>query len=142
MSTRCYIEFYDDSDPDKSVVLYRAFDGYPGTPDGKEIGILEWLTPFMRKYRKPLAPYPLGTLAGLCISYDTLRTDAQSVKIFGSRGDMPYATGAPPLLIWHIYKTPDVHADYWYRVTPDTIKVYRPGVQPGPQDIPIMEVAL
>jgi len=55
MSTRCQIAFYENKDQSilkPSILLYRHCDGYPGTVDGKEYGVLCDIVPFLRDFKK------------------------------------------------------------------------------------------
>ena len=55
MSTRCQIGFYQNQNTKFSkpeVLIYRHSDGYPGTEDGIEYGVLPELIPFLKQFHK------------------------------------------------------------------------------------------
>jgi len=55
MSTRCQIGFYNKkSDKLKNfqALIYKHSDGYPGTEDGKEYGVLTDIIPFLKWWSK------------------------------------------------------------------------------------------
>jgi hypothetical protein len=55
MSTRCQIGFYEQSNDNflkPDCLLYRHSDGYAGTVDGKEYGVLPDLVPFLKLFHK------------------------------------------------------------------------------------------
>lgn len=55
MSTRCQIGFYEEKEKDLTkweALIYRHSDGYPGTANGKETGVLADIVPFLRWWAK------------------------------------------------------------------------------------------
>jgi hypothetical protein len=56
MSTRCHIGFYQDPEETDlkqfEALIYRHSDGYPGTVDGSEYGVLADIVPYLKWFDK------------------------------------------------------------------------------------------
>ena len=128
MSTRSQIGFYDNaktkvSEPD--LLIYRHSDGYPGTADGKEYGVLADIIPFLksfRQYRGNDTEYcGAQLLHHLMKGYDesTERMRKQYPKSFGS-------DSAPSYTGHGICAHRNFHGDieYYYAVYPDEVRVF------------------
>ena len=80
MSTRCQIGFYEEEEKDLTkweALIYRHSDGYPGTANGKEVGVLGDIVPFLKWWAKDrgigdLEYCSARLLQYLCNKYDKL----------------------------------------------------------------------
>lgn len=61
MSTRCMIHFHDSYSGKAQAIIYRHSDGYPGTQDGKEYGVLPDLQEFFALVKEQCK----GTMFGM-----------------------------------------------------------------------------
>jgi len=126
MSTRCQIAIYSDGEKEMEqwdVLIYRHSDGYPGTADGETYGVLADIVPFLRYWKKSRGisdtEYTGARLLQyLCNKYDESSrefTDDWGVKHPMGVGELGHG----------ICK--GVHGDieYFYRVYPDVVEVYK-----------------
>ena len=132
MSTRCQIGIYGDAkDPinGMAVLLYRHSDGYPGTADGKEYGVLPDIIPFLKSFTGQRGIGDVEycgaqLLHHLMKAYDKVMEDCnkRTAKIFPN--DKPDNT---PRYTGHgICGDKQFHGDieYYYAVYPTEVKVF------------------
>ncbi len=137
MSTRCQIGIYsskEDKIEDFEVLLYRHSDGYPGTPDGEENGVLADIVPFLKWWTK-----------GRGIS-DTEYTGAR-LSQFLCDGDDKWSRGQGHLKdgdftgeIGHGISN-GFHGDieFFYKIYPNAIEVYEVPFDVNPNDFKLVE---
>lgn len=131
MSTRCQIGFYEQGNNDllkPDALLYRHSDGYPGTPDGAEPGVLADLVPFLKLFhqRRGLddTEYAAGwTMHHLVQSH--VEHMIQWRKEMGETDDRFWPADGRNCIGYGICK--DFHGDieFYYAVQGPTLKVYR-----------------
>ena len=129
MSTRCQIGFYE-TEPKTlkdlsnfESLIYRHSDGYPGTEDGKEYGVLADIVPFLQFFENnrgidDIEYCSARLLQYLCNLYDKHGYDSPFIK----ENDTKPLTG---ILGHGICK--DFHGDieYYYAVFPSGVAVYK-----------------
>jgi hypothetical protein len=116
MSTRCQIQVFDkilvgkvlsvEATKEGEPVIYRHFDGYPGTVDGKERGVLTDLVPYLKRFLKARGFNP---------SYMTARIVGNETLQYGKslKGCGEFFTG------FGVDKAGDVRGDiaYFYTIS-------------------------
>jgi len=131
MSTRCQIGFYETGEEDLTkweALIYRHSDGYPGTVNGKEYGVLPDIIPFLRWWNNgrgiaDLEYCSARLLQYLCNKYDKVIDEldeqrnidvvvTEKSKFTGTLGH-GICTG--------------FHGDieYFYAIHPDKLEVYK-----------------
>lgn len=118
MSTRCQIGFYEESVTDLkdwTGLIYRHSDGYPGTENGSEYGVLADIVPFLKQFgRKGDAEYTGARLLQyLCNEYDKGGYE----NSFGEKG-LTGVLGHGISKVWH------GDLEYYYAVYKDRVDVY------------------
>jgi hypothetical protein len=132
MSTRCQIGVYPakDSDlKDYTALLYRHSDGYPGTEDGKEYGVLPDILPFIKEFLKKRgndAEY----LAARLIQYMCNNYDGE-MQEFRAKGN-PVVFNSD-MLGFGICNGFHSDIEFFYAIFPDRLEVYTCGWDEGPE---------
>lgn len=130
MSTRCQIGIYEKADQGieaMDILLYRHSDGYPGTVDGKEYGVLTDIIPLIksfRQYRGDDAEY-----LGAQLLHDLMKKHDECMAKYRKAGGPPQYTGHG--ICGDKQFHPDI--EYYYAVYPYEIQVYDV-VGHGPKD--------
>ncbi len=136
MSTRCQIGIYSSKDKnfdEFDVLLYRHYDGYPGTPDGKECGMLADIVPFLAKWVKTrgicdIEQCSVRLLRFLCHKYDQIMLG----EPYGDYLDfldkrVSKGTGSSMCRSVHgICKHFHWNIHYFYKIYPNAVEVYAP----------------
>jgi hypothetical protein len=141
MSTRCQIGFYEEK-PEvvdaqatgAEAVIYQHSDGYPGSVDGNESGVLSELIPYLRSFIKD---------RGWDVSYMAARTLAHLINVYDqylikAGYDEFQFTGFG---IDNLRDHP-IHGDieYYYVVRPGGVDVYEVGFDSnGPEDFKLIQ---
>ena len=146
MSTRCHIAVYQTNDTsldNYTALLYRHSDGYPGTEDGADYGVLADITPFIRDFISKRG-YDDEYLAARLMQHLTNISDANNDAFRKEMG-----MDADP----HVYGygiCNQFHGDheYHYAIHPNRVDVYECGYDEKPfqwkkiDSIPLVEVAV
>lgn len=132
MSTRSQIgiySIYNPAKPDLSqfdALLYRHSDGYPGTPDGAEYGVLADITPFLAWFDKTRGWDP-EYLSARLLGYLMKKSDAtlMKFKVKGARPsqfDIHEEFGG--VLSFGICKEFYEDIQFFYAITEDRVDVF------------------
>lgn len=129
MSTRCHIGFYRKATqtvtkPD--ALIYRHSDGYPGTVDGKDWGVLTDLVPFLELFqeRRGLSDSEYASAWALHHLIDLhIKRMCDFYKTYEKKSPWLYSDGKD-CLGYGI--SDDFHGDieYHYAVYPNRLEVY------------------
>jgi len=122
MSTRAQLAVYESEEAkieNAEVYIYRHSDGYPGTKDGEESGVLPDIIPFLKTFDKFRGIGDTSYCTARLIQHLTNQYDGaasggeQSVFAFIGFGVDRGGTGG-------------LHGDidYFYHISPTAIKVY------------------
>ena len=133
MSTRCQIGILGDVKADKAkpeVLLYRHSDGYPGTVDGKEYGVLADIVPFLLDFNKRRGITNSVDYCGAWLMHHLISKSIEHMRAFNVR--LAKATGKPvegneiDYLGYGIDGDKQFHGDieYYYAVYPDRVEVW------------------
>lgn len=132
MSTRCQIGFYQAGEADLKkfeALLYRHSDGYPGTEDGEEYGVLSEIVPFLRWFDNnrgtgDLEYVSARLLQHLCALHDKDSRDFDKDHE-GPPRSHPYPDGSVyGALGYGICKAFHGDIQYFYRIDPKRIEVW------------------
>lgn len=107
MSTRCHIAIYENDKHlyEPTAILYRHWDGYPGTEDGTEYGVLPDIMPVIRDFNEHRGSDPEYLAARIL---GTLLNQNPDEKYLGYGITNKFYGGT----------------DYLYAVYPDKVQVY------------------
>lgn len=133
MSTRCQIGIYSSKDKnfdEFDVLLYRHYDGYPGTPDG-EYGVLADIVPFLVKWVKVRGicntEYCGARLLHyLCSKYDQAMLGRPYEDHFDFLDNIVDKYSNAAVLGHGIFKHIQWPIDYFYKIYPNAIEIYSP----------------
>lgn len=123
MSTRCQIGFYESKDkkPEEfTALLYKHSDGYPGSLDGKESGVLPEIIPFLKLFNERRGNLDLE----YCAAWLCWHLINQTVNYATEFAFMETATGVSPFdgitCLGHGISD-GLHGDieYLYRIIPE-----------------------
>ena len=124
MSTRCQIGFYERKEQahdDFKALICRHSDGYPGTVDGKQYGVLPVIIPFLRWFAGARGISNPEYVSALLLQYLCNEYDNPLEGGF---------TGVPGHgICLHIHG--DI--EYFYKVYPNAVEVYAVGCDNAPE---------
>lgn len=129
MSTRCQIGFYEASEKDLNnfqALIYRHSDGYPGTPDGKENGVLADIVPFLKWFDTKRGLDDTEYVSARLLQYLCDKHDEwarECAKTHEYTVENPGLTG---FLGYGICKSMHGDINYYYAVYPDQLEVWKP----------------
>lgn len=92
MSTRAHIAFYENPNQSLSeftALLYRHSDGYPGTVDGSEYGVLPELVPFLKEFDQKRGLFDEEYAAARTLQYLTNLYDKDTVEMLQQFPNQP-----------------------------------------------------
>jgi hypothetical protein len=120
MSTRCQIGLYSKKPKkitDVETLLYRHADGYPGSEDGKEYGVLADIVPFLKRFNAKRGISDIEYL-GAWLVHHMIESHMHENK-FVEINDRE-------CLSYGVCGVEDFHGDieYYYAIYPDCIDVY------------------
>lgn len=93
MSTRSHITFHESKptvnnlEKTARVILYRHSDGYPGTADGKEYGVLSELVPFLTDFQAKRGLDDWQYASARCMQALTNESDRSMAEVLKSHED-------------------------------------------------------
>ena len=135
MSTRCQIGIYRTEDQDikkPDVLLYRHSDGYPGKEDGSEYGVLADLVPFLRTFQEKRGIRDVE-YCGAWLMHHLVDLHVQHTKEFAKDFNMlSVPTDGKDFLGYGVSKGFYGDIEYFYKITPNALKVYSVG---GSEDL-------
>jgi len=127
MSTRCQIGIYESKKAkikDFESLLYQHCDGYPGTEDGKENGVLPNIMPFLKDFAINRGLDDTEYLSARLMQYLCNKTDGTTKAINKKIGTNP--DSIPKYLSFGICKVFHCDIAYFYKISPECLQVYRP----------------
>jgi len=131
MSTRCQIGFYQSEQVDLrgyEALLYRHSDGYPGTLDGKQYGLLSEIIPFLTWFDNTRGMSDIEYCAARLLQYLANGYDIQT-KEMAKRYDWmkPTIPGEfTGVLGYGICKDLHPDIDFFYAISPGMVRVFEP----------------
>ena len=123
MSTRCQIGIYESKKAkikDFESLLYQHCDGYPGTEDGKENGVLPNIMPFLKKFAKNRGLDDTEYLSARLIQHLCNQGDKEVKKYNKPVNQEFFLTSFGICRVFHY----DIA--YFYKISPECLQVYRP----------------
>jgi len=124
MSTRCQIGFYQNKESklqDFEALLYRHSDGYPGTANGKQPGVLADIIPFLRWWKTQRGIKDLEYCAARLLQWLCDQSDVLPIRVEKTLGENTDFTGIYGHGICRCF-----HQDieYFYKIYPDAVEIY------------------
>ena len=129
MSTRCQIGFYESKEKplkEFEVLIYRHSDGYPGTIQGREYGVLTDIVPFLRWWTKARGMSDLEYVSARLLQYLCNKYDGAYKKNYEKVSQQK--EGFTGILGHGICKTFHWDIAYFYRIYPNVLEVYKANI--------------